>query len=100
MYNMYQLTDRRTFLSPQRLLDVSDLCDARPPDERSVMTYVASFFHAFSSMSKLLYSTGQVLFRASESDASLAGSSRQGRDGRATSGKVCDGHAGHLVKSE
>ncbi|KAL7414425.1 calponin homology domain-containing protein [Mrakia frigida] len=35
-----------------RLLDVSDLCDARPPDERSVMTYVASFFHAFSSMKK------------------------------------------------
>ena len=34
----------------QQLLDVEDLCDARPPDERSVMTYVAGFFHAFSSM--------------------------------------------------
>lgn len=34
----------------QQLLDVEDLCDTRQPDERSVMTYVASFFHAFSSM--------------------------------------------------
>ncbi|KAG8708907.1 hypothetical protein FRC09_000974 [Ceratobasidium sp. 395] len=33
-----------------QLLDVEDLCDAKPPDERSVMTYIASFFHAFSSM--------------------------------------------------
>lgn len=33
-----------------RLLDVEDLCDAQKPDERSVMTYIASFFHAFSSM--------------------------------------------------
>jgi hypothetical protein len=35
----------------QRLLDVSDLVEASPPDERSVMTYVAEFFHAFSKMS-------------------------------------------------
>ena len=34
---------------PQQLLEVEDLCDAAKPDERSVMTYVASFFHAFSS---------------------------------------------------
>lgn len=33
-----------------QLLDVEDLCDSAKPDERSVMTYVASFFHAFSSM--------------------------------------------------
>ncbi|QRV77667.1 Calponin homology (CH) domain [Ceratobasidium sp. AG-Ba] len=33
-----------------QLLDVEDLCDAKPPDERSVMTYIASYFHAFSSM--------------------------------------------------
>ncbi|KZP18900.1 hypothetical protein FIBSPDRAFT_791288 [Athelia psychrophila] len=32
-----------------QLLEVEDLCDTKP-DERSVMTYVASFFHAFSSM--------------------------------------------------
>lgn len=36
--------------SPQRLLEVEDLCDSKRPDERSVMTYIASFFHAFSSM--------------------------------------------------
>jgi len=29
---------------------VEDLCDSAHPDERSVMTYIASFFHAFSTM--------------------------------------------------
>ncbi|KAF8319071.1 hypothetical protein DL93DRAFT_2053972 [Clavulina sp. PMI_390] len=38
------------YLGIPQLLEVEDLCDARPPDERSVMTYVACFFHAFSSM--------------------------------------------------
>ncbi|MCO5576069.1 hypothetical protein L7F22_029876 [Adiantum nelumboides] len=33
-----------------QLLDVEDLCDAKKPDDRSVMTYVAQYFHAFSSM--------------------------------------------------
>lgn len=33
-----------------QLLEVADLCDSSRPDERSVMTYIASFFHAFSSM--------------------------------------------------
>ncbi|KAI1794952.1 actinin-like protein [Ganoderma leucocontextum] len=33
-----------------QLLEVADLCDTQHPDERSVMTYVAGFFHAFSSM--------------------------------------------------
>ena len=31
-------------------MEVADLCDSSRPDERSVMTYIASFFHAFSSM--------------------------------------------------
>ncbi|GAW06497.1 actinin-like protein [Lentinula edodes] len=37
-------------LNIPQLLEVEDLCDTRHPDERSVMTYIASFFHAFSSM--------------------------------------------------
>ncbi|GAA6057092.1 hypothetical protein JCM3770_002075 [Rhodotorula araucariae] len=32
-----------------RLLEVDDLVGPRRPDERSVMTYVAQYFHAFSS---------------------------------------------------
>lgn len=32
-----------------KLLEVKDLCDVDVPDERSVMTYVAEFFHKFSS---------------------------------------------------
>jgi hypothetical protein len=30
-------------------MEVKDLCDVEVPDERSVMTYVAEFFHKFSS---------------------------------------------------
>ncbi|KAJ6585261.1 actinin-like protein [Mycena capillaripes] len=37
-------------LNIPQLLEVEDLCDSSRPDERSVMTYIASFFHAFSSM--------------------------------------------------
>jgi hypothetical protein len=32
-----------------RLLEVTDLCDTQTPDERSVMTYVAEYFHKFAS---------------------------------------------------
>jgi len=38
----------------QQLLEVEDLCDSDRPDERSVMTYIASFFHAFSTMGQLM----------------------------------------------
>lgn len=38
------------YLAIPQLLEVEDLCDSAHPDERSVMTYIASFFHAFSSM--------------------------------------------------
>ena len=31
-------------------MEVEDLCDSARPDERSVMTYIASYFHAFSTM--------------------------------------------------
>ena len=33
----------------QRLLEVKDVCDVEVPDERSVITYVAEFFHKFST---------------------------------------------------
>ncbi|RDX53548.1 actinin-like protein [Lentinus brumalis] len=33
-----------------QLLEVADLCDVQHPDERSLMTYIAGYFHAFSSM--------------------------------------------------
>ncbi|CAG8835820.1 10610_t:CDS:2, partial [Cetraspora pellucida] len=33
-----------------KLLDVEDVCDIQKPDERSVMTYVAQYFHAFSEL--------------------------------------------------
>ena len=36
----------------QKLLDVEDVCDIQKPDERSVMTYVAQYFHAFSELGK------------------------------------------------
>ncbi|KAK7028110.1 alpha-actinin [Paramarasmius palmivorus] len=37
-------------LNIPQLLEVEDLCDSKHPDERSVMTYIACYFHAFSSM--------------------------------------------------
>ncbi|KAH7103321.1 calponin homology domain-containing protein [Auriculariales sp. MPI-PUGE-AT-0066] len=59
-YNAIDKTDRhgntrlafrvaQEHLGIPQLLEVEDLCDNKP-DERSVMTYIASFFHAFSSM--------------------------------------------------
>ncbi|KIY46738.1 hypothetical protein FISHEDRAFT_66337 [Fistulina hepatica ATCC 64428] len=38
------------YLGIPQLLEVEDLCDSSRPDERSVMTYIASYFHAFSTM--------------------------------------------------
>lgn len=35
------------------LLDVEDVCDVMKPDERSLMTYIAYWFHAFSQMERV-----------------------------------------------
>lgn len=35
------------------LLDVEDVCDVAKPDELSLMTYIAYWFHAFSQMEKV-----------------------------------------------
>ncbi|EWC47783.1 hypothetical protein DRE_02983 [Drechslerella stenobrocha 248] len=35
------------------LLDVEDVCDVARPDERSIMTYIAYWFHAFSHLDKI-----------------------------------------------
>lgn len=36
-----------------KLIDVEDVCDVAKPDERSLMTYIAYWFHAFSQMEKV-----------------------------------------------
>ncbi|KAM3467463.1 hypothetical protein NHJ13051_008922 [Beauveria bassiana] len=36
-----------------KLLDVEDVADVAKPDERSLMTYIAYWFHAFSQMEKV-----------------------------------------------
>jgi len=36
-----------------KLLDVEDVCDVAKPDERSLMTYIAYWFHAFSKMEQV-----------------------------------------------
>jgi hypothetical protein len=39
-------------LNIPKLFDPEDLSDITKPDERSVMTYVAQYFHAFSTLGK------------------------------------------------
>ncbi|PVU94455.1 hypothetical protein BB561_002530 [Smittium simulii] len=41
-----------THLGIPRLLDAEDICFVSTPDPRSIMTYVAQYFHAFSSQNK------------------------------------------------
>lgn len=41
------------YLNIPKLLEVGDLCDTNRPDERSVMTYVAQYFHAFSELDRI-----------------------------------------------
>jgi hypothetical protein len=43
-----------------KLLDVADVCDISKPDERSIMTYVAQYFHAFSALGKVDAATRRV----------------------------------------
>jgi len=40
-------------LNIPKLLDVEDVVDLPKPDEKSVMTYVAQYFHAFSALDKV-----------------------------------------------
>lgn len=47
----FQLADEHIGIS--RLLEVQDVCDVSKPDERSVMTYIAQYFHAFSHLDKV-----------------------------------------------
>jgi Ca2+-binding EF-hand superfamily protein len=41
------------YLNIPKLFEPEDLVDVPKPDERSVMTYVAQYFHAFSGMDKM-----------------------------------------------
>eukprot|EP00835_Amoeboradix_gromovi_P001569 NODE_74_length_23402_cov_1.166974.p2 type:complete len:556 gc:universal NODE_74_length_23402_cov_1.166974:6025-4358(-) len=49
-----------TKLNIARLLDPEDIIDLAKPDEKSVMTYVAQYFHAFSVMDKVEVSGRRV----------------------------------------
>jgi len=84
----------------KQILEVEDLCNTRPPDERSVMTYVAGFFHAFSSMgvcfSKSFVVYGLLIERLMDIELTL----RSGRNGIEESRKIRRIYAVRLDKQE
>ncbi|ORZ39047.1 calponin homology domain-containing protein [Catenaria anguillulae PL171] len=49
-----------THLGIPKLLDVEDVVDIIKPDERSLMTYIALYFHAFSAMDRFEVSGRRV----------------------------------------
>nr|CAB3219883.1 alpha-actinin-2 [Phallusia mammillata] len=44
-----------------QMLDAQDICDMAKPDERSIMTYVAAFYHAFSGNDKAETAANRIL---------------------------------------
>ena len=51
--NMKLAFDLAKTLGIPDLLDVEDVCEVAKPDERSLMTYIAYWFHAFSQLEKV-----------------------------------------------
>ena len=80
----------------KQILEVEDLCDTRPPDERSVMTYVAGFFHAFSSMGVSFVVHGLLTERLMDIELTL----RSGRNGIEEGRKIRRIDAVRLDKQE
>ncbi len=64
---------------------MKDLCDVEVPDERSVMTYVAEFFHKFSSEGTRLYYKRELKVRQ-DGDRCSAGR------------EICRDHEGDMVR--
>lgn len=54
----FEIAERE--LGIPKLFAVEDILDVTKPDERSVMTYVAQYFHAFAEMDKLGNATRRV----------------------------------------
>jgi len=84
-HGIFRDPSQRFYGLSQQLLEVEDLCDSNHPDERSVMTYIASFFHAFSTMGEI----NLVVLRT----VNLTHFFRPGADRITTSREICRAHA-------
>ncbi|CAJ0929840.1 unnamed protein product [Ranitomeya imitator] len=56
--NAFEVAEK--YLDIPKMLDAEDIVGTARPDEKAIMTYVSSFYHAFSGAQKELFNSGNI----------------------------------------